>query len=239
MRSSRLAGLALASILSLALTACPQAQDNGGAGAKGPSGGAPAEGAPPEMSTAAHPDDARWKLAEGEGIALSGTVSYEGEPPTGAVRVDVLTQSGDAPPHLVSAETLDGLGPFTIRAPKDFGEVHLVAFIDRAGDGPSPDDAAATLKVTIGAEDVAELSLALSDEPDLGGLTPGAPPTENGGAPPEGGEAGGPPPEGGAAGGPPPEGGAAGGPPPEGDAAGGPPPAGSPDPGTAEAPPAE
>ncbi len=211
MRSSRLAALALASILSLALTACPQTQDKTGPAAKGPSGAPPAEGAPPEMNTAAHPDDARWKLAEGEGVALSGTVSYEGEAPEGAVRVDVLTQAGDAPPHLVSAETLEGLGAFTIRAPKDFGEVHLVAFIDRAGDGPSPDDAAATVKVSIGAEDVPDLSLALSDEPDLGGLTPGAPPTENG-APPEGDAAGGPAP---GEGGPPPEGDAAGGPPPE------------------------
>jgi len=137
----------------------------------------------------------------GEGVSVQGSVSYAGEVPGGAVRIDVLTQVKDAPPHLVSAETLEGLGEFTFQAPSDFGEVHLVAFIDRTGDGPSPDDPAATVKLDITTQDVAALELVLTDEPDLGDLTPGSPP--DGAGQPTDGQAGdqqgdGPPPEEGA-----------------------------------------
>ncbi|MFT5584912.1 MAG: hypothetical protein ACI9VR_002500 [Cognaticolwellia sp.] len=196
-------GLLLGSILTLFLTACPQSQSPDGKG--GPAGQGGTEGAPPEMGSAAHPDDARWKVKAGEGISIQGSVSYGGEPPEGAVRIDVLTQAGEAPPHLVSAETLEGMGTFTFQAPKDFGEVHLVAFIDRTGDGPSPDDAAATTKLDITTVDITGLELVLTDEPDLGDLTPGAPPDENGqpgdapaeGEPGEGQPSGdGPPPDG-------------------------------------------
>ena len=225
--------LLLGSILTLALTACPQTQSPEGQG--GPSAEAGGQGGPPEMGSAKHPDDARWKVIEGEAVAIEGTVSYRTEA-TGSVRIDVLTQAGEAPPHLVSAETLDGLGAFSIQAPKDFGEVHLVAFIDTTGDGPSPDDAAATTKITIGTEDIAGLELTLEDEPDLGGLTPGSPPGEDGKPTGPAGEA--PPPgEGSPDGkGPPPEGeGEDGkGPPPDGK---GPPPGGEGPP--PQAPPAE
>ena len=65
MRSdSRWARVALTSTLGLLLTACPQSQDVDGA--KKPQGAGSEQGAPPEMSSAAHPDDARWKIAEGE-----------------------------------------------------------------------------------------------------------------------------------------------------------------------------
>ena len=212
--------LLLGSILTLALTACPQTQTPQGQG--GGKGEAGEQGGPPEMGSAAHPDDARWKVAADEGVSLQGSVSYGGEAPEGAVRIDVLTQAGEAPPHLVSAETLDGLGAFTIRAPTGFGEVHLVAFIDSTGDGPSPDDAAATVKVDIGSEDILGLELTLSDDPDLGGLTPGSPPGEDGKPPatPEGEAGKGPPPGEGAEGLPPGEGA-----PPTGEPGEAPPPA--------------
>lgn len=193
--------LLLGSLLTLSLTACPQSQTPDGK--SGPEGQVGTQGAPPEMGSAAHPDDARWKVKAGEGVSIQGNVSYTGAAPEGAVRIDVLTQAGEAPPHLVSAETLEGMGAFSFQAPKDFGEVHLVAFIDRTGDGPSPDDAAATTKVNIATLDIAGLELVLTDEPDLGGLTPGSPPGENGqpgDAPPEGqegeGTGEGPPPDG-------------------------------------------
>ena len=170
--------LLFGSILTLSLTACPQSQTPDGK--IGPEGQAGSQGAPPEMGSAAHPDDARWELKAGEGVSVQGSVSYSGEVPGGAVRIDVLTQAKDAPPHLVSAETLEALGEFSFQAPSDFGEVHLVAFIDRTGDGPSPDDPAATVKLNITTQDVADVALVLADDPDLGDLTPGSPPDENG-----------------------------------------------------------
>lgn len=177
-------GLPLALLL---LTACPESSPP-------PPSGDPATGAADAVGRTVddagagpagqRPEDARWELAEGEGVLISGTVTYTGSK-QGSVRMDFLTQEGNQPPNLVHAAAARALGEFSVQAPKEFGKVHIVAFIDAAGDGPSADDPAATVSLEIGAEPIANIALELSDTPELGALTPGADPP-----PPE------PPPEG-------------------------------------------
>ncbi|MEY3213198.1 MAG: hypothetical protein RIT28_3679, partial [Pseudomonadota bacterium] len=155
----------------------------------------------------------RFTVVEGEGVAFSGTVSYPGEK-KGSIRLDFLTQEGNQPPNLVHAVSLPKLGEFSVELPKDYGQLHVVAFIDVDGDGPNASDPAALATLTVGVEPITGVALALSDTPDLGALTPGA----NGAAPGEGAPTGegAPAGEGGAAA-PPAEGAAA--PPTEGGAA--------------------
>lgn len=210
--------LILLSSALLLLTACPETTPpaatpgaEGPGGAPGGEGGAPPEGAAGPMGK--RPEEARFNVVEGEGVAFSGTVSYEGAK-KGSIRLDFLTQEGNQPPNLVHAVSLPKLGEFSVELPKDYGQLHVVAFIDVDGDGPNASDPAAMATLTVGVEPITGVALALSDTPDLGALTPGsngAAPGEGGGPPPEG---GGPPP---AEGGAPPAEGAA--PPAEGGAA--------------------
>lgn len=187
----------------LLLTACPETTppaatpdgDATGAAPTGEGGAPPAEGAAGPMGK--RPEEARFNVAEGEGVAFSGTVSYEGAK-KGSIRLDFLTQEGNQPPNLVHAVSLPKLGEFSVDLPKDYGQLHVVAFIDVDGDGPNASDPAALATLTVGVEPISGVSLALSDTPDLGALTPGA----NGAAPGEGaptGEGGAAAPEGGAA----------------------------------------
>lgn len=121
------------------------------------------------------PEDARREPAEGEGVAITGTISYPGTQ-QGTLRMDFVTQEGNQPPNLVHAATVKAMGEFQVMAPKDFGQVHIVAFIDIKGDGPTADDPAAVATVDIKTEALPGVILALSDTPDLGALTPGAEP---------------------------------------------------------------
>jgi hypothetical protein len=108
---------------------------------------------------------------------LTGTVVYEGDK-TGTIRMDLLTQEGISAPELVSAESVPELGPFSFEVPKNFGDLHILGFIDQQSDGPSEDDPAGKLSVEIGEVDIGELELVLSEDPDLGNLRPGPPPTD-------------------------------------------------------------
>jgi hypothetical protein len=180
----------------LLLTACPETTppeatpggDAPGAGGPGEAGAPPGEGAAGPMGK--RPEEARFTVVEGEGVVFSGTVSYPGDK-KGSIRLDFLTQEGNQPPNLVHAVSLPKLGDFSVELPKDYGQLHVVAFIDVDGDGPNASDPAALATLTVGVEPITGVALALSDTPDLGALTPGS----NGAAPGEGA----PPGEGGAA----------------------------------------
>ncbi len=171
----------------LALVACPDPT-----GAPGPSQDLDAEeetppGQPAEAIAAlpAAPGSAPGSpmadvsVAEGEGVLLSGTISYPGEK-SGRVRVDFLKVEGARPPQLASTLELPQLGDWSLELPKEYGDVRIVGFIDQTGDGPSEDDPAAAWPelVTVGLEAVPALNIVLSDEPDLGALTPGGPPPD-------------------------------------------------------------
>ncbi len=176
----------------------------GAPGAGGPGAGVPGgegAGAPPMGAGAAgggRPDQARFSVAEGEGVEISGTFEYAGSA-TGSHRIDFLTMDTDGPPTLVHALSLDAAGPWSVEAPKNFGKVYIVAFIDKKGDGPSSDDPSGRIadQVEIGTKPVTGLTLTLKDDADLGNLTPGAAgPPEGAGTP----DAALPPSEGGAPG---------------------------------------
>ncbi len=217
---------ACAALLMSALTAgCPDpnptgtyTQDDGsGSGSGGTGPGTTAPSAP----GATRPDDARFKVGKGEGVEVAGTFEYAGTK-TGQLRLDFLTMEDGQPPRLVHTKELTKAGKWSVRVPADYGSLYIVAFIDQAGDGPGGDDpAAATAEpVKVGKEDVTDVLLALSDEPELGVFTPGGspnspPPGEPAPGEPAPGEQApdGPPPDG-----PPPEGPPPDGPPPDGPA---------------------
>ena len=213
----------------LLCTGCPDPNPNGayteagGAASSSASVGgassAPSPGGAGGSGT--RPDDARFKVGEDEGVALEGTFQYEGEA-SGRMQIDFLTQESGGPPRLVHTLQVDKIGPWKTRAPKNFGELHIVAFIDKEGDGPSSDDPAARSDgpITIAEADVTEVNLILTDDPDLGTFTPGGGGQPSGSPPPDGPPPDGPPPDG-----PPPDG-----PPPEGAPQEGSPPDGAPTP---------
>jgi hypothetical protein len=163
----------LTHFLFLLLAGCPDpttAADlgNPGPGGATPGGEAPGGGPPPEPG--------QFKLAQGAGVTISGTLSYSGSR-AGQVRIDILRTAEDSPPMLLHVEKVDAIGTYAIQAPPNTGAVSLVAFVDSADDGPSTDDPAGLITIEIGDADLAEIDIQLSDEPDLGELTPGdAPP---------------------------------------------------------------
>lgn len=118
-------------------------------------------------------------------MQLSGTFSYSGAK-SGSHRIDFLTMPAGTPPVLVHALTLDAPGEWSIEAPKDFGELYIVAFIDQAGDGPSPDDPAGRLAapLEIASTPLTGLSIELTDDADLGDLAPNAAAPPDGSGPP-------------------------------------------------------
>ncbi|MCK6519521.1 hypothetical protein L6R46_31210, partial [Myxococcota bacterium] len=152
----------------LLLTACPETTppeatpggDAPGAGGPGEAGAPPGEGAAGPMGK--RPEEARFTVVEGEGVVFSGTVSYPGDK-KGSIRLDFLTQEGNQPPNLVHAVSLPKLGDFSVELPKDYGQLHVVAFIDVDGDGPNASDPAALATLTVGVEPITGVALALSD----------------------------------------------------------------------------
>ncbi len=119
------------------------------------------------------PADVAFELGEGESVEITGVLRYAGDA-DGAVRLDFLTLEEGQPPALAHTLGLDRVGGFEVEAPKGFGDLHVVAFIDLDGDGPSPGDPAGTLQLSVGDEDLADVEIVLEDDPDLGDLTPGA-----------------------------------------------------------------
>jgi len=179
------------------------------------------------------PTAASFILEEGQSIKLSGTVSHSGSE-SGNLLVQVLQAETGAPPKLLHSESMAALGPFSINAPGDLGEVSVVAFMDVDGNGmPSSGDLGARTDINIQAAPVSELSLALGDLALLGDLAPGREMPGEGAEAPDDGAGEAPPPAPGKGGPTEPEGPA--------DQGGTPQPEGTPDqggPGANEGPPA-
>lgn len=113
-------------------------------------------------------------LKEGEGVVLSGVVSYDGDV-EGQARVEILQSTDDeSPPSLLHAVNLDALGPWSVIAPRDLGAVRVVAYIDTDQNGPSPLEPMAqpAEPVVVGTEDIAGIDLVLALDPNA---TPPAP----------------------------------------------------------------
>ena len=133
----------------------PQTPGGGGAG-----GGAGNGCRASDMSSAQIP------IAEGEAVALSGTLSTSEQ--GGPILVELVRLEAEAPVSFYHFEC-SGPGPFTLSAPPDQGEVWLVAFQDPKGDGPTSDDPSAMAgPVTLGRSAQGDLTLALALGADLG-----------------------------------------------------------------------
>ena len=65
---------------------------------------------------------------------------------------------------------------FSFQVPPDYGKILITGFIDKAGNGPTPDDPQGRLSIEIGAEEQTGVILEISDD-----YTPPTPP--GGGAP--------------------------------------------------------
>jgi len=167
----------------LMLAGCPDpttAADLGNPGPGGAPPGAPGGGGSPgALSDGPPPEPGQFDLAEGAGVRISGTLSYAGKA-TGQLRIDILKTPTDAPPMLLHVEKLDTIGNYSIQVPPNTGSVSLVAFVDADDDGPSAHDPAGLISIDISDSNLDDIDIQLSDEPDLGALTPGdsPPPTE-------------------------------------------------------------
>lgn len=164
----------LTHLMFLMLAGCPDPTTASDLGNPGPGGGAPGPGGSGTEGTpqGPPPEPGNFNLEDGAGVTVSGTLQYTGDA-KGGVRIDVLRKEEDAPPQLLHVEKLDAPGAFSFQAPSNTGEVSLVAFVDVDEDGPSPSDPAGRADIEIAEETVGELLIDLSDEPELGDLTPG------------------------------------------------------------------
>ncbi len=220
------------------LTGCPNPDvvTDAPMGGNPPPGGMPGQEGGGGQPGGGRPEIAGFAVEAGQGVTLSGTIIYAGTQ-TGTLRIDFLQKGkGGSFPELVHTLTLDKPGPWSVEAPKDLGDLSIVSFLDSNNNGPGPGEAAGMIEsTTVGSVPVSNLDITLSDQPNLGAMTPptaGAQPQPDGvGGPPPGGQ----PPDGaGGPGGPPPGGqppGGPGGQPPGGQPPGGPggqPPGGQP-----------
>ncbi|MEE2750849.1 MAG: hypothetical protein VX519_05425 [Myxococcota bacterium] len=132
----------------------------------GPGDMPPPNGAGPQEVNAA-----KFVLDPENSIDISGILDYPGQK-EGKLLVEVLTVT-DGTPELKHSEVFEKAGDFTIGMPKALGSVQLVAFVDVDGDGPSEHDPAGMLPIEVQDAPVSGLVLTLSDNADLGNLTPG------------------------------------------------------------------
>lgn len=178
-------------LLMLTLFACPDPTTAADLGNPGPGGAAPgAAGGPQPATDGPPPAPGNFNVEAGTGVTITGTLAYAGNQ-EGQLRLDFLVTEEDAPPRLLHIEKLDAFGSYAVSTPPNTGSVAIVAFVDVAGDGPSPSDPAGMIRIEIDDANIEGADIELSDAPDLGDLTPGdaaptdAPISQDGSAPTE------------------------------------------------------
>jgi hypothetical protein len=110
-------------------------------------------------------------LEPGEGVKLSGTVSYPGEL-DGQLRVEILKEGDEeGAPSLLHAVNLEAIGPWSVVAPRKLGKVSIMAYIDYDQNGPDSYEPQGEVPggVKVGKEDLSGLDIAL--EPVEGGAS--------------------------------------------------------------------
>ncbi|MEE2750505.1 MAG: hypothetical protein VX519_03680 [Myxococcota bacterium] len=160
----------------LLLAGCPESPDNLPDGSPAVQTeqvpGDPSAQPPGVAGEVPDPKSTQFSVDAEEGLTLSGTLSYAGDK-TGTVLLQVLTIAANQPPSLMHHEEFEAPTQFSLVAPKNLGSARLISFLDTDDNGPSATDPAAMMSIEIGTEDLADLSLVLLDEPDLGDMTPG------------------------------------------------------------------
>lgn len=127
---------------------------------------------PPPPSPESSP---AFVVVPGEGVKVSGTVGYAGTS-EGKFHVDFVEppQPGHYP-KLVHSVLVESAGAWELEVPKNYGKVGVMAYLDIAGDGPTPTDPAARVAalLEIGETEISGLVLNCVENADLGELTPG------------------------------------------------------------------
>jgi hypothetical protein len=124
----------------------------------------------------------------GQGVKLSGKVTFDGSA-KGVLKIDFLRNPEGSPfPELLHSLQLSGPGDWSVEAPKDIGEISIVAFIDADENGPTPGEPMALYKDQLKIEkaDIADINLELSTTPDMGMFAPRNGGGAGQGTPPEG-----------------------------------------------------
>ncbi len=150
----------------------PTAPASGGAASGGSGGPAASQGTvvepamddgtriPPGMRI----EPQGFGLEEGEGVKLSGEVSYAGGL-GGQLRVEILQVTGaDAAPVLLHAVNLDQLGTWSVVAPPGLGRVDVMAYVDLDQNGPDAGEPQGVIEggVDVGDSDISGLDLVLA-----------------------------------------------------------------------------
>ncbi len=163
----------LVQMLMLSLFACPDPTTAADLGNPGPGGAEPgAPGGPQAAMDGPPPAPGNFNVEAGTGVIIEGSISYPGAL-EGQLRLDFLATEDDAPPRLLHVEKLNGFGTFSVSTPPNTGAVAIVGFVDVDEDGPSPKDPAGMIRVNIEETNITGADIELSDDPDLGDLTPG------------------------------------------------------------------
>jgi len=169
-------------LLGVLLTGCPDPNPVGSYQEYGEEGPAASAGetsggaAGPTDKGSTQPNSARFQCtASEECVKVTGSFNYAGAQ-AGMNRLDFQSVTDGAPPRLAHTLELKKPGTWSIDAPKDFGTLRIVAFIDLGGDGPSKGDPGAVTELDIGAEDLLDVSLDLTDDFDIAVLSPGGGP---------------------------------------------------------------
>jgi hypothetical protein len=168
--------------MGLLLAGCPDPnpvgsyQEYGEEGPAASAGEAGGGAAGPTDKGSTQPNSARFQCTKSdECVKVTGSFNYAGTQ-SGMNRLDFQSVTDGAPPRLAHTLELKKPGTWTIDAPKDFGTLRIVAFIDLGGDGPSKGDPGAVTELDIGAVDLPDVSLDLTDDFDIAVLSPGGGP---------------------------------------------------------------
>lgn len=143
------------------------------------------EAAPPsgEGSVAPPPADQpepKLVVAEGEGVTLSGTATYDGEIAS-PIRLDVLLQ-GQGSPQRTHTVLLEKMGAFEVVVPKNYGSVQLAVLLETSAPARPM---AVTPWIDVLDQPIADIALVLAPlDPTAGPAVAPAGPAPEGTAPP-------------------------------------------------------
>jgi hypothetical protein len=127
---------------------------------------APAAGMPaPETAPGTGPAEEVTALAKpGEGVKLSGTVSYAGSK-KGTIHIDLMKNTKGEMGQRMGSVELKAPGPFEIEVTPNAGELNMFAYLDVDGDGFSPSDPGGGPKslVKVGSSAVTGVAITIVD----------------------------------------------------------------------------
>ena len=107
----------------------------------------------------------------GETVTISGSLTVESSNSQGSLLIELVKPEDRVATYGFACPVMS---TFSLEVPAELGEVGVVALIDGNDNGPDGADAAGRVAgtITIKADDIAELEITITAEPDLGELKP-------------------------------------------------------------------